>query len=73
MYIIAIVYFGLAVLIFLTFVAEPQSVGIDMTDDHMQSEEKEENNPDDYFRVQPLEPNATINTGPRINERQPNI
>ena len=33
MYIIAIVYFGIAVLIFSTFVALPQEVGIDMTDD----------------------------------------
>ena len=34
MFIIACVYFGLALLIFIFFVAEPREVGIDMQDDH---------------------------------------
>ena len=36
MFIVSIVYFGIALLIFLTFVAEPREVGIDMSDDHVQ-------------------------------------
>ena len=37
MFMITIVYLGLAVLIFITFVAEPREVGIDMRDDHVVS------------------------------------
>jgi len=42
MYIIACSYFCLAVLIFISFVAEPKEVGIDMQDDHLKASENVE-------------------------------
>ena len=37
MFTISILYVSLAVLIFVTFIAEPREVGIDMQDDHIEA------------------------------------